>query len=140
MKINTNEFANEWIESWNSHDLDRILSHYSDDFEITTPMIKVALGIETGTLKGKEEIRKYWEAALKKVPDLHFVLKEITEGVGSVAIYYKSVLGKMAIEVMFFNEEGKVNKVIAHYTEKGLPLITLLPVEDLPPENSATCN
>ena len=116
MKINTNEFANEWIESWNSHDLDRILSHYSDDFEIITPMIKVALGIDTGTLKGKEEIRKYWEAALQKVPDLHFVLKEITEGVGSVAIYYKSVLGKIAIEVMFFNEEGKVNKVIAHYT------------------------
>ena len=116
MKINTKKFADEWIESWNSHDLDRILSHYTDDFEIITPMIKVALGIETGTLKGKEDIRKYWEAALKKVPDLYFELKEVTEGVESVAIYYTSVLGKMAIEVMFFNEEGMVNKVIAHYT------------------------
>ncbi|MFZ5995040.1 MAG: nuclear transport factor 2 family protein [Thermodesulfobacteriota bacterium] len=116
MEINAKKFANEWIESWNSHDLDRILSHYSDSFEITTPMIKVALGIETGTLKGKEKIRNYWEAAFKKVPDLDFELKEVTEGVGSIAVYYKSVLGKMAIEVMFFNEEGKVNKVIAHYT------------------------
>jgi ketosteroid isomerase-like protein len=26
-------FASEWIEAWNSHDLDRILAHYSDDFE-----------------------------------------------------------------------------------------------------------
>ena len=116
MKVNTKEFAKEWIESWNSHNLDRILSHYSDNFEITTPMIKVALDIEIGTLKGKEKIRNYWEAALKKVPDLHFELKEATQGVESVAIYYKSVLGKMAIEVMFFNEEGKINKVIAHYT------------------------
>ncbi|MDQ7838243.1 MAG: nuclear transport factor 2 family protein [Thermodesulfobacteriota bacterium] len=116
MEINAKKFANEWIESWNSHDLDRILSHYSDSFEITTPMIKVALGIETGTLKGKEKIRNYWEAAFKKVPGLHFELKEVTEGVGSIAVYYKSVLGKMAIEVMFFNEEGKVNKVIVHYT------------------------
>ncbi|MDY6856118.1 MAG: nuclear transport factor 2 family protein [Thermodesulfobacteriota bacterium] len=114
--MNTKNFADEWIQSWNSHDLDRILSHYSDDFEITTPMIKIALGIETGTLKGKEKIRNYWEAAFKKVPDLNFELKEVTEGVRSIAIYYKSVLGKISIEVMFFNKEGKVNKVIAHYT------------------------
>jgi len=57
MKINAKKFASEWIESWNSHDLDRILSHYSDNFEFTTPMIKVKLGFEAGTLKGKEVIR-----------------------------------------------------------------------------------
>ena len=79
-------------------------------------MIKVVLGIGTGTLKGKDTTRNYWETALKKVPDLHFELKDVMEGVRSVAIYYQSVLGKMAIEVMFFNEAGKVNKVIAHYT------------------------
>ncbi len=116
MKINSKRFAEEWFESWNSHDLDRILSHYSDNVEITTPMIKVATGIETGTLKGKRNIREYWETALKKVPDLHFELKEITEGVESVAIYYQSVFGKMAIEVMFFDDAGKINKVIAHYS------------------------
>jgi len=116
MKTNSKNFANEWIESWNSHDLDRILSHYSDDFEITTPMIKVALGIETGTLKGKDEIGNYWKTALKKFPDLHFELIEVTESIESIAIYYKSVLEKMAIEVMFFDEKGKVNRVIAHYS------------------------
>ena len=33
-------FALEWIESWNSHDLERILSHYSDDVEVTSPLIE----------------------------------------------------------------------------------------------------
>ena len=33
------EFAQEWIDSWNSHDLDRILSHLSDDFEMKSPLI-----------------------------------------------------------------------------------------------------
>ena len=116
MKIDIKKFADEWIESWNSHDLDRILSHYSDNVEITTPMIKIALDIETGTLKGKEKVRNYWKAAFQKVPDLHFELKEVAEGVGTIAIYYKSVLGKMAIEVMFLNEEGKISKAIANYT------------------------
>lgn len=108
-------FALEWIASWNSRNLDRILSHYSEDVEVTTPMIKVALGIDDGTVHGKTAARRYWSAALEKVPDLHFVLVECTRSVDSMAIYYKSVMGKMAIEVMFFNDEGKVRKVIAHY-------------------------
>lgn len=116
MDLRAKDFAIEWVKAWNSHDLNQILSHYSDDFEITTPMIKVALGIETGTLKGKNSIRKYWEAAFEKVPDLYFEFLDVTESVNSMAIYYKSVFGKMAIEVMFFNEEGKINKVIAHYS------------------------
>jgi len=109
------KFAQEWIESWNSHDLDRILSHYSDDFEITTPMIKVALNIESGSLKGKASVRRYWEAALKKIPDLKFELIDAAKGIDSIAVYYKSVMNKKATEVMFFNDSGKVIKAIAHY-------------------------
>ncbi|MDP9013943.1 MAG: nuclear transport factor 2 family protein [Pseudomonadota bacterium] len=33
------EFAKEWIDAWNSHDLERILSHYADDFEMSSPLI-----------------------------------------------------------------------------------------------------
>ncbi len=114
-KLNAKEFVDEWVAAWNAHDLDRILAHYTNDFEITTPMIKVAMDIDTGTLKGKENIREYWAAALQKMPDLHFELVDTTESIGSIAIYYHSVLGKMAIEVMFFNAENKVYKVLAHY-------------------------
>lgn len=109
-------FAQQWIESWNSHDLEDILDHYSDDIEITTPMIKLATGIESGSLKGKTAVADYWSKALHKIPDLHFELVDVAEGVDSVALYYKSVMNKMAVEVMFFNAQGKVCKMIAHYT------------------------
>jgi hypothetical protein len=115
MLPDSKSFANDWIESWNSHDIDRILSHYSEDIEITTPMIKVALDIETGTLDGKENVKNYWLTALRKVPDLRFELIDVTEGIDSIAIYYKAVMNKMATEVLFFNESGKVKKVIVHY-------------------------
>ncbi|MEH7888280.1 nuclear transport factor 2 family protein [Elizabethkingia meningoseptica] len=111
-----NEFAKAWIDAWNSHDLDVILSHYADDIEITTPMIKITLGGSDGSLKGKEAVGAYWKKALEKIPDLHFELYEVTEGVNSVGLYYKSVMNKKAVEVMFFNPEGKVNKMIALYT------------------------
>lgn len=114
--MDAHEFAKEWIEAWNSHDLHRILTHYSDDVEITTPMIKIALGNDSGSLKGKEAVGVYWRQALIKLPDLHFELLDVATSVDSIALYYKSVMNKNTIEVMFFNEDGKVNKIIAHYT------------------------
>ncbi|HOZ45189.1 MAG TPA: nuclear transport factor 2 family protein [Candidatus Hydrogenedentes bacterium] len=109
-------FAAEWIDAWNAHDLDRILAHYADDVEVTTPMIQVALGVTDGTLRGRVAVRRYWEAALRKVPDLRFELVDYAQGVESIAVYYRSVMNKMAIEVMHFSAEGKVSRVVAHYT------------------------
>lgn len=114
--MNPKNFANTWIASWNAHNMEDILSHYSDDIEITTPMIKLAAGIESGSLKGKDQVAAYWTKALQKIPDLHFELIDVMEGINSVALYYKSVMNKKAVEVMFFNDEGKVNRMYALYT------------------------
>jgi ketosteroid isomerase-like protein len=115
--MDIHKFAKDWVESWNSHNLDTILSHYSDEIEITTPMIKLAGGIESGSLKGKENVRAYWKKALDKIPDLKFELYEVTSGINSVALFYKSVMNKKAIEVMFFDENEKVNRMFAFYTD-----------------------
>lgn len=115
--MNAKNFAEEWIKSWNSHDLEDIMKHYADDLEITTPMIKLAGGIESGSLSGKDNVREYWSKALSKFPDLKFQLIDMTSGVNSVALYYQSIMDKKAVEVMFFNENGLVNKMIAHYTD-----------------------
>lgn len=108
-------FAQEWIDSWNSHDLDRILSHYSDDFEMTSPFIARLMKESSGTLKGKENIRAYWEKALERIPDLHFELIEVLASINSIAIYYYAVLGKRAVELLFFDKDGKVARGVAHY-------------------------
>ncbi len=109
------EFAQEWVAAWNDHDLDRILSHYADDFEMTTPFIVQVMGEPTGTLKGKEKVRAYWAKALERVPDLTFELLDVFSGVNSVTIYYKAVFEKRAAEVLFFDADGKVTRSIAHY-------------------------
>lgn len=120
LKIMTNidakQFAEEWVAAWNSHDINRILSHYSNNLTITTPMISTIMGVEDGTLSDLGDIRNYWETALKKVPDLHFELFDAVAGVNSVALYYKSIMEKRVIEVMFFDDNGKVNKMYAHYS------------------------
>jgi len=51
----------EWISAWNSHDLDRILTLYAEDAEMTSDRIQVLGLAASGTLRGKERLRMYWE-------------------------------------------------------------------------------
>jgi ketosteroid isomerase-like protein len=45
------QFAQEWIEAWNSHDLERILDHYDDEVVLVSPVALSVLG--NGRVQGK---------------------------------------------------------------------------------------
>jgi hypothetical protein len=113
-KVFAEHFATDWIASWNAHDLDRILSHYTDDFEMSSPVIVKVAGEPSGTLKGKEAVGSYWAKALQLVPNLHFELVTTLVGVNSITLYYNGVRGSSA-EVFHFNQDGKVTRAYAHY-------------------------
>ena len=108
------DFAREWIDSWNSHDLSRILSHYSDDFEMSSPLIVQIAGEPSGKLKGKAAVGAYWKKALQLVPDLRFERLETLLGVNSLTVYYKSARG-LSAEVFHFGPDRKVVRAYAHY-------------------------
>jgi hypothetical protein len=108
-------FAQEWIDAWNSHDIAHILSHYTDDFEMSSPFIVQFTGGASGTCKGKEQVGAYWQDALERLPDLRFELLDVFFGVDSITLLYNSVAGKRATEVLFLNSERKVYKALAHY-------------------------
>jgi ketosteroid isomerase-like protein len=110
------EFAREWIDAWNAHDLDRILSHYRDDFEMHSPLIVERMGIASGSLKGKDAIRPYWEMGLSAQPPLHFELREVLVGTDTIAIYYWSrTRNRMVAEVLTFDSERRVVRGAALY-------------------------
>ncbi len=87
MQLEPRTSVAEWNAARNTHDMDRILAHYADDVEISSPMIKLAAGIDNGALKGKEAVASYWKKALERIPDLRFELIDVTAGVDSVALY-----------------------------------------------------
>lgn len=109
-------FAKEWIAAWNSHDLERILEHYEDDFEMSSPIITTLVGEPSGTLRGKAAVRTYWAKALQKVPHLRFELLSALAGVDSVTVYYRGHRG-LSAEVLHFGSRGKVRAAFAHYAE-----------------------
>lgn len=78
-------------------------------------MIQQVLGVESGTLQGKQAVGDYWRAAIRQVPDLAFSIIDVTSGIDAISIYYRAVMGRIAIETFFFNKQGLVDKAIATY-------------------------
>jgi hypothetical protein len=115
-------FALEWIEAWNSHDLERILSHYSEDVEVTSALMEMVLGPGRTSLQGKKALRGYWGRALERYPDLRFVLFRAYAGPQSLVLHYQSVQGLIAAECMELDEQGAVRRVLAHYAMGADPV------------------
>jgi hypothetical protein len=114
-------FATEWIAAWNAHDLDRVMSHYANDFEMSSPYIIALAGEASGTLRGKAAVEAYWRKALGLVPDLHFDLVSVLAGANSITLYYKGARGRLVAEVLHFDAEQKVSRAFAHYDIRSVP-------------------
>jgi hypothetical protein len=109
-------FAEKWIAGWNSHDLDAILSHYDDDVTLISPTAAKILGDPTGTVRGKINLRRYFERGLEAYPNLHFELLDVMYGLSSVVVCYKNQKGTNTAEFMEFDNDGKVTRVVANYS------------------------
>jgi ketosteroid isomerase-like protein len=109
------QFSDEWIAAWNSHDLDRILEHYADDFEVSSPLIVERMNEPSGVLRGKAAVRPYWAKGLEAQPPLRFQLLAVHVGVDKVGLVYRSVGRRFVVEVLTFNQAQKITHVVALY-------------------------
>lgn len=109
--------AHEWVAAWNARDLERVLAHYTDDFEMSSPLIVRLMGEPSGTLTGKAAVSHYWRTAMAGNPDLHFDLLGVYTGANSITIAYRNQKGVPAAEVLFLGEDGRAYRAAAHYQE-----------------------
>ena len=109
------DFAKEWLDAWNSHNLDKIMEHYSENIDFVSPIIQqMGINVE-GKISNKNDLKEYFSKALQKYPDLHFELYHELKGANSTVLSYRSVNNSFSAEYMELNNEGKVSKVRAHY-------------------------
>ena len=108
--------ANDWVAAWNAHDLDKIMSHYEDGVALTSPVAARLLGIADGHVNGKANLRAYFERGLAAFPDLTFTIEDVLWGLDSVVLYYTNQRGTRTAEFMELGAEGKVARVVAHYS------------------------
>lgn len=99
-------FADAWEAGWNSHDLDRILSHYAEDVVFRSLKAKSLTG--HGELRGKPALRAYWAAALAAQPDLKFMVSDVFFGHDMMVISYLNHRDIRAAETLRFAPNGLV--------------------------------
>ena len=105
----------EWIAAWNSHDLERVLSLYAEDSEMTSDKIPVFGFDPSGTLRGKDKIRAYWGTALKQLPNLHFDLIDTYVSPDSIVVFYQNERGAKICEYLRLDAEGKIKQGSANH-------------------------
>lgn len=110
------QLAEAWLQAWNSRDLARIMAHYADAIDFCSPFIVNMLQRPDGRLLGKPAVQAYFAQGLAKFPDLHFTLLQALPGVGSVTLLYRSVNDLLAAETMEIDADGKICRVLAHYS------------------------
>ena len=109
------QFAHDWLQAWNSHDLDAVMSHYAPEIVLTSPTAAKLLGDPSGTVSGKEAVRSYFARGLEAFPNLSFELLDVMWGVSSVVLYYVNQKGTKTAEFMEFDGNQKVVRVVANY-------------------------
>lgn len=112
------QFTTEWLDAWNSHDLERILSHFTDDVVFTSPVALRVLDGSNGVIRGKAALRNYWGIGLERIPELHFELESIYLGVATLVINYRNQAGALVNEVLTF--EGPL-VCVGHGTYEAEP-------------------
>ena len=107
--------AEEWVGAWNAHDMERIVAHYEDAVELTSPVAARLLGAADGKVVGKDNLRAYFQRGLTAYPQLNFKLEDVLWGLNSVVLYYTNQNGNRTAEFMELSAVGKVARVVAHY-------------------------
>ena|SRR5438477_12634549 len=113
------EFAKHWVEAWNSHNLDEIMSHYAADVVLVSPVAARVLNDPSGTVKGREAVHAYFRRGLEAYPNLKFELIDVMWGLSSVVLYYVNQTGTNTGEFMEIDSGGKVIRVVANYNVKN---------------------
>ncbi|UVO12217.1 nuclear transport factor 2 family protein [Mycobacterium sp. SVM_VP21] len=108
MELDATAFSRQWVQSWNSLDVDSVLAHFHDHVVFTSPVAAELYPETAGIIRGKSDLRHYWNGALQRIPDLHFVIEAVYRGIDTVVINYRNQKGGLVNEVLRFNDEGLV--------------------------------
>ncbi|MEO7523913.1 MAG: nuclear transport factor 2 family protein [Ferruginibacter sp.] len=69
--------ALNWIDAFNEHDLEKLLSLYAEDAIHFSPKLKLRSPETNGWIKGKPALRSWWADAFHRLPSLHYELKNL---------------------------------------------------------------
>jgi ketosteroid isomerase-like protein len=104
-------FAEGWAQAWNRRDVEAVLAHFHGDVIFTSPTALVVVG--SARVSGKQALRDYWNAAMKRIASLHFIVDRVAWDADSreLAIVYRAAIdgnSRRVSENLTFDASGLV--------------------------------
>jgi steroid delta-isomerase-like uncharacterized protein len=96
------DFAKGWLEAWDSHDIDRILSYYTDDaFYEDVPSVENGWAVP---MRGHQMIRESLVETFEEMSDLGFEFVSVSDAGDRMVVewimtgtHYRDITGKFSI-------------------------------------------
>ena len=107
--------AQNWVDAWNSRDLDTVMMHYADDVSVCSSLVKRRLNNSDGWFHGKSALRDYFAVEMGN-PDLQFTLKSVHVGVQSTSTVYARENGIQVVDTIELNADGLTTRMVACYS------------------------
>lgn len=107
MELDATAFSRQWVRAWNAHDVEAVLEHFHEDVLFTSPVAAEMFPETAGVIRGKAALRHYWASAVRRMPDLHFIVEAVYRGIDTIAINYRNQNGGLVNEVLRF-DDGRV--------------------------------
>ena len=123
MEINhlfAQEHISKWTNAWNDHDLNKILSFYSEDLLFSSPKTKLVFPDRpSAIITNKRELEEYFSQGLKAFPNLHFTPTEYFLKDQKVILEYlgtpNNTIQWSVMEKFEFNTAGLIAKSTVYY-------------------------
>jgi hypothetical protein len=80
--------AFRWLDAFNEHDMNKLLSLYDDEARHYSPKLKIARPETHGYISGKAALHQWWENAFERLPGLRYQVTSLTAGSGRVFMEY----------------------------------------------------
>ena len=114
-----NAIALNWLEAFNTHDLERLLALYHTDAKHFSPKLKIRKPETNGLVTGKSALREWWKDAFDRLPTLQYQVTTLTANDERVFMeYVRKVSGEadmLVAEVL----EIKAGSIVASRVYHG---------------------
>jgi ketosteroid isomerase-like protein len=105
----------DWIEAWNSKDLDRIMLHYASSVVFEANTVVRRWNRPDGVLRGADELREHFRMGLERAPTLHFELEDVFTVPSGYAALYRRDNGNRVLDVVELDSSSQAVAVKAFY-------------------------
>lgn len=112
LNISTNkQIAHDWIDAFNSRDLEKLLALYDDAAVHFSPKLKALEPDTEGWVAGKTAMRAWWSGAFKRLQTLQYNVQHLIVDDHTVVIeYMRKAHGEadMMVAEVFEIVDGKI--------------------------------